>query len=292
MHFLEQRLRLPRGIAVLTTGGLAIVMLILLGSLVSSSIVRLSQNARQYQDRSRQLLERSVEMVPERLRDPLLEQLDLRVMLERTAGRVGSIIAGTTNAILGVLSQSFLVLVFVIFLLLGGGERPRSGLWREVEQRTQRYLLTKIALSAATGILVGTTLAILGVDLALVFGLLCFLLNFIPAVGSLIATALPIPVVAFMPEVSGLTILLAVAIPGAIQIGIGNFVEPRLMGDSLGLHPVALLLALIFWGTLWGVVGMLLAAPITSMAKILMERFPLTRPLAELMAGRLGAASA
>ena len=133
----------------------------------------------------------------------------------------------------------------------------------------------------------GLTLLILDVPLAMVFGLLAFLLNFIPNIGSAIATLLPLPVVLVDPQVSALSAILALAIPGAIQGVMGNVVEPRMMGDSLDLHPVAILMSLIFWGMLWGVIGMLLATPITAVLKIFLERFDGSRPLAELMAGRL-----
>ena len=80
--------------------------------------------------------------------------------------------------------------------------------------------------------------------------------------------------------------MLAIAVPAAIQAVMGNLVEPRMMGDSLDLHPVTILMSLIFWGMLWGVVGMLLATPITAVLKIFLERFEGTRPLANLLAGR------
>jgi AI-2 transport protein TqsA len=287
IQWLERQLRLPRGLAVLAALGLAIATGVLLAALVSGSLVRLAQDAPQYQERSRALIERGLEAVPEALRAPLLEQFELRPLLERTAGRVAPLIIGSANAILGIVSQFFLVLVFVLFLLLGEDRRPAAGIRGEVERRIQRYLGVKSALSALTGILTWIALAALGVDLALVFGLLAFLLNFIPAIGSIVAVLLPLPMVAFMPEVSGFTVLLALGIPGAIQLVLGNVVEPKMLGESLGLHPVAVLLALIFWGTLWGIAGMLLAAPITAVACILMERSELTRPIAGLLAGRM-----
>jgi AI-2 transport protein TqsA len=82
--------------------------------------------------------------------------------------------------------------------------------------------------------------------------------------------------------------LLAILIPGVIQLVIGNVVDPLVMGESLDLHPVAIVVSLIFWGMIWGVVGMLLAAPIAAILKLLLERLELTRPLANLLAGRLG----
>ena len=102
-------------------------------------------------------------------------------------------------------------------------------------------------------------LSALGVDLALVFGLFAFLLNFIPNIGSVIATLLPLPVVMFNPEITPSTAALALTLPAAVQLTIGNFIEPKLMGTSLDLHPVSILMALVVWGTLWGIVGMLLA---------------------------------
>ena len=76
-------------------------------------------------------------------------------------------------------------------------------------------------------------------------------------------------------------------VPGLVQITIGNGIEPLIMGGELDLHPVTVLLALIFWGLLWGLVGMLLAAPMTAVLRIVLERIHTTRPVAELLAGRL-----
>ena len=70
-------------------------------------------------------------------------------------------------------------------------------------------------------------------------------------------------------------------------MAVGNGVEPRLMGEGLDLHPLTILLALIFWGLIWGIVGMLLAAPITAILKIILARFETTKPMSEVLAGRL-----
>ena len=76
-------------------------------------------------------------------------------------------------------------------------------------------------------------------------------------------------------------------LPGAIQLAVGNLVEPMVMGENLDLHPVTILMSLIFWGLLWGIVGMLLATPIMAVLKIIFSRLEITRPIAELLAGRL-----
>ena len=82
---------------------------------------------------------------------------------------------------------------------------------------------------------------------------------------------------------------MAILIPGVIQFVIGNFIQPKLMGEHMQLHPVVILMALIFWGTLWGIVGAFLAVPLTSIIRIACDRHPFTRPVANLMAGRLDA---
>ena len=82
-------------------------------------------------------------------------------------------------------------------------------------------------------------------------------------------------------------VILAILLPLSVQLLIGNVIEPKVMGDTLGLHPVVLLMALVFWGVLWGLPGVLLAAPMTAIAKIVFERIEVTRPLAHVMEGRL-----
>jgi AI-2 transport protein TqsA len=235
-----------------------------------------------------QISEDVIEKIPKQFAG-LLASADFEELVRIPAGAVRYIFTNTSSALLDMISKSILVLVFVVFLTIGSGTRePATGTWSEIELRVRRYLLVKAIVSALTGLLVGGILGLLGVPLAMVFGLFAFLLNFIPSVGSIISTLLPLPVVLVSPEVSGLTAFLAIAIPGLIQMTIGNFIEPKVMGESLDLHPITILLMLIFWGMLWGIVGMLLATPITAVLKILFEKLETTRPIAELLAGRVG----
>ncbi|WP_143300823.1 AI-2E family transporter, partial [Candidatus Entotheonella palauensis] len=120
-----------------------------------------------------------------------------------------------------------------------------------------------------------------------VFGLFAFLLNFIPSIGSIIATLLPLPVVLVDPESSLTTVILAIGLPGSAQFLIGSLIEPKVVGGTLNLHPVTILLSLIVWGMIWGIVGMFLAIPLTAVMQIFLERFEHTAPIAELLAGRL-----
>ncbi len=281
-----RRLRVPRPLAVLVTLMLGVFLLAMLGGLISSSVRQLSANALAYQQNIEQLVEQVTSApILARLGLDAVSEFEIRSLVPTK--QLGSLLVGTTNAILDLLSKGFIVSIFLFFLLMGGALRgaTATGVRAEVERRIRRYILVQGLLSGATGVLVGGILAALGVPLAMVFGLFAFLLNFIPNIGSIIATLLPLPVVLVSPDVSGTVAVLAIALPALVQLGIGNVLAPKVLGDSLDLDPVTILLALMVWGALWGVVGMLLAAPITAVMKMLFERMELTQPLARLMAG-------
>lgn len=285
MHYLK----VPRSLAVVATLLLGFVILNLVATLISTSLSQLAANADSYQKQFTLLVERASSALP-------LEQFGIEPesfanpLSTIPTKTVGGMLVYVMSTLLNVVSKGFLVLVFLFFLLIGGHkvERSAGGVWEEVGVRIQRYIVTKTIMSGATGIAVGSILGVLGIDLAMVFGFFAFILNFIPSIGSLIATLLPLPVILFSPDVTATTAVLAIALPAVVQVVIGNFIDPRVMGESLDLHPVTILLALIFWGMIWGLVGMLLAVPLVAILKLLFERLEITAPLAHLFAGRLG----
>jgi AI-2 transport protein TqsA len=188
----------------------------------------------------------------------------------------------------GVLSGGGLVLIFVLFLLFGGrpGVRSEASLLGEIEARAQRYILQMVGFSALTGLLVWLALAAFGVDFAFAFGFIAFLLNFIPTIGPLLATVLPVPVVLLDPRLSVVEKVLALALPAAVQCAFA-VIQPRVQGKAQELHPVTTMAALVFFGSIWGVVGAALAVPVTGVIKIILSRVPTTRPVAEWMAGNV-----
>lgn len=196
-----------------------------------------------------------------------------------------------TNTLMDILSNGTVVLIFMFFLLLGGSssEIPRSGIWMDIESKIRSYLVTKTVISAITGAAYGLVLWFFGIPLAVVFALLAFLLNFIPNIGPIIACLLPLPLIVLSPDLSLTAMIAVITISSLIQFVSGNVIEPKIMGDSFELHPVAILLALMIWGMLWGIIGMILATPVIAAMKILFDRFERTRPLAELLAGRFDA---
>jgi len=278
-----ERLRFPRTLAVFCAILVALGILILLGLLISVSTKGLVDSAPIYQARLEASFTRWTSA---------LDSYGLDVGQDTLVGAIRKLpltdmIRGAAGLAIGWITSSLLVLVFLIYLLTGRRVRvQRAGLYGKMDRKIRRYIVTKIMTSATTGILVTLILLAFGLQLAVVFGILAFFLNFIPNLGSVVATLLPLPVALIQYE-SMWPVIGVVALPGLIQLSIGNGVEPVLMGHGLELHPLVVLLALLFWGLLWGVAGMFLAAPLTAILRLVLERFETTQPVAELMAGHL-----
>jgi len=147
-----------------------------------------------------------------------------------------------------------------------------------IHRRISDYLILKTIVSAITGVLSYFILIFIGVDFPMFWAFLIFILNFIPNIGSLIATLFPafIALVQFGSLGQFLLVLLGV---GAVQV-VGNFVEPKIMGTSLNLSPLVVILSLTFWGYICGIVGMMLAVPIMVIVVIVLAQFPSTRTAA------------
>lgn len=152
-----------------------------------------------------------------------------------------------------------------------------------ISEQVSRYLGTLALISFATGVCAWIVLTVLGVQLAAGWGVLTFLLNFIPTVGSIIATIPPVimAVIQFSPGFfKPLLVLLSLT---AIQITIGNIITPKVVGDRLGVSPVVILLSLLLWGMIWGIPGALLSTPIISIIKIVCENIPSLHSIAVLI---------
>ena len=154
-------------------------------------------------------------------------------------------------------------------------------LYNEVARQVQRYLGLKTVVGLATGALATMLLRILGVEFAFLCGILTFLLNFIPNIGSIIA-AVP-PILFALVQFGWGTAAMVAGGYLAINLFMANFVEIRLLGRSLGLSNLVIFLSLIFWGWVWGPAGALLAVPLTMIAKIFLESNPATRSVAILI---------
>lgn len=199
----------------------------------------------------------------------------------------------------GVLTMGLLVLLAVMFILAEAPSlqtklRVAFKPSREAEERIgqllkrlSRYMSIKTLTSMGTGVLIWGWLAFLGVDFAPLWGVLAFLLNFVPTIGSIIA-AVP-PVLLALVQLGVGEAALAAAGFMAVNIGIGNFVEPRVMGRGLGISTLAIFVSLLVWGWIFGLVGMFLAVPLTATLIAALDASPHTRPLAIMLGPDLSA---
>ena len=145
----------------------------------------------------------------------------------------------------------------------------------------QRYLIVKLALSAAYCILLGIWCAVWGVDSPLLWGIIAFGLNFIPFIGSILAA---IPPILFGLVEGGPTTAIGVASGYLmVNLAVDNIIEPRILGRAMGLTPLVLLLAMLVWGLVLGPVGAMLSVPLTMTLKLVLERDPELRKFAIMM---------
>lgn len=198
------------------------------------------------------------------------------------------------NSIGGLVRGLFLVILFVVFLLLEQEAFPKKIaalrlseerkeklrlIFEKINSAARSYIAVKTFVSFLTALFSYILLWFVGVDFALFWAFLIFILNYIPTAGSIIGTAFP----SFLAliQFDGFTPFLIVAIGVTIiQVGIGSFLEPRIMGDSLNISPLVVVISLVLWGLIWGIVGMLLCVPITIILIIIFAQFPSTRPVA------------
>ncbi len=215
-----------------------------------------------------------------------LRQIDIAGYIQVLAGSAGYFL-GTT----------ILIILYVGFLfaerghfsdklnrLIADTQRARHVdlVIDSIASNVRRYVLIKTLVSCLTGFIVFFVTWMAGLDFAETWGVLAFFLNFIPNIGSMIATALPVLVAvvqfAHWSEVLGLFLLL-----GVIQFSVGNLLEPMLMGRSLHLSSFVIILSLTFWGAVWGIVGMFLAVPIMVTVMIVCSHVPPLHPVAVLL---------
>jgi len=183
------------------------------------------------------------------------------------------------------LTNAFLIGLTVIFILIEIPVIDEEKMEKNqiIIQKIQHYFGIKTMTSLATGVAITIWLLIIGVDYPVLWGLVAFLLNFVPNIGSIIAA---IPAVLLALLMNGMSIaMLTIAGFVAVNVTIGNVVEPRVMGQGLGLRMLVVFVSLVFWGWVLGPIGMLLAVPLTMTLKIMLKNYEQTRPFALLLEG-------
>jgi AI-2 transport protein TqsA len=203
------------------------------------------------------------------------------------AGLIGGGVGFGKNLLLVVIYMLFIFAEQAIFRrkilsIAGDQQEDAEHVLDTIGQGIQRYLGVKTLISLVTGALCYAGLVALGVPWALLFGVLTFLLNYIPTFGSIIAAIFPIITVLAIGETVGRAAAVGVMYL-SINLTLGSYVEPKILGRELDLSPLVIVLSVVVWGTLWGVVGAFLAVPITSAIQIVLASQENTRPLAVLL---------
>ncbi len=210
---------------------------------------------------------------------------------------ISSFVFSLFNYSTGLLGTIFIIVVYAIFILLEEStfksklERvlphteafeEQFALIKKVEKSVSKYLGLKTLICLMTSILSYFALILVGVDFPVFWAFLIFILNYIPIIGSYVATFLPVTfaLLQFASFTPALILLLTV---GSIQVIIGNFIDPRIMGNNVNLSPLVIILSLSFWGAVWGVIGMFLSVPLMIIVLIVFSKIPRFKPLAILM---------
>jgi len=263
--------------------------LYIVGDVIVETIAGFVEDSQKYIPR----IDAQIERVYTRLgleEAPTLDSLELSAQLWAYSSEL---LNGFTDFARGLL----LVLLYVVFFLIEQGAFGKKmaalGLplqetnrltvvLNKVNDAMRTYLGVKTFTSMLTALLSWIVFYFVGVDYGLFWAFLVFLFNYVPTIGSITATLLPafLALVQFDTLTPFLIIIIGVT---AIQLLVGNLLEPRLMGDNLNISPLVVVLSLILWSMLWGVIGMLLSVPITVAIIIVCSQFDTTRPVAVLL---------
>ncbi len=285
-----QRKRIPSFLAALIIVSAIMLLLAAVGTVLGSSIAEFTAALPGYQARLDVMVDSVFEFVVKHLKGgESMESLGDMVDPGWAMGLVASIL----NSLKDVLTNTFLIIFTMIFMLLEVSsvatkveaafgrsaeslERPRAFL-----QNLGRYLGIKTVVSIATGICAGVLTWLLGLDFPLLWAMLAFLLNYVPTIGSIIAAvpAVLLALVQLGPGAAGATAMGF----AAINVAFGNVIEPRLMGYGVGISPLVVFVGLVFWGWVFGPVGMLLSVPLTMILKLALESDARTRWVAILI---------
>lgn len=282
-------IKMPRWLA--TTIGVILILFgaFLVGEIIAEQAAAVSNAVPRYQERLQNLFTEILAWLGDDMassaRDAL-NQVDVFSTVTAAAGSVGSILLSVG-----------LVGLYVMFLMIDQGSLPKKflALFPEPEEArdvtevmaamaasVRRYMWVKTLTSLMTGLASYTVLRLVGVDFAETLALIIFLLNYIPNIGSILGIVFP-AMIALVQFDTLAPFLIATPILIAIQVIIGNLVEPMLMGRSLNLSSFVIILALVFWGVIWGIPGMFLSVPITVVALIVCSHIRGARWIAILL---------
>lgn len=284
--------KIPESLLTLIASFLIFFVLALIVKMITNNIKLLSLNLPKYE----QNIDGLINMVNLNLDIDVLEYV--KGFTEET--NFSNLFKAILNSLSDIFSNAFLILIYVIFLILEEKvfeykinaiyKNPLQNshtktLLAKIDKSIARYLTLKTIVSVMTGVLSYFALLLIGIDAPVFWAFLIFLLNYIPTVGSLIATLFP-AVFAMLQFGDHSYFLIVLGSVGFVQILMGNLIEPKIMGHSLNISSLVVILSLSFWGFLWGIAGMILSVPITVIAIIMFAEIPQTRFIAIMLSER------
>jgi len=227
-----------------------------------------------------------------------IETQSLLSILQST--RVTEMLSSFLNISLSFIGKLLLTLLILVFIYLTYHNYPKLikkafdrnrayyifDIIKNINDQIMKYFLIKTFISAGTGLLTGIACAVLGIKFAVLWGFVAFLFNYIPYIGSIIAIILPI-VLSLLQFPHSYIPLIAAFLLIVIQLFMGNFLDPEIMGNQFNLSPILIIMSLFFWGYVWGIVGAFIAVPITAIIKIVLQNIDSMRPIAVLMSKRV-----
>jgi len=288
LYWLRSR-GVPTIFSVLLLVLIVIFVEMVLATLITSSMAEFSRTMPHYQERLHAMFKDMINW----LDGHGIEVTEKILMDQFDPGKLMRIAGNMLNNLFGMLTNTFMIILTLVFILFEASGftaklkavagKPDADMekYSQIVSGVNRYLALKTATSLATAALVSIGLGIIGVDFALMWGVLAFLLNFVPTVGSIIA-AVP-PVLLALVQLGIAPAATTAGLYLAINIGIGNILEPRIMGSGVGLSPLVIFISMTFWGWVLGPVGMLLSVPLTMTLKIGLGYSEKTRHIALLL---------
>jgi predicted PurR-regulated permease PerM len=280
---------IPKSLAITIIILTFLLIAFLIGLLVGTSVADFTLKLPQYQSK----LESQMQLLLEWLKNEEIIEPDFKITNEINPGSILVFVGNTLNQLSGLFADIFLIAFIVVFMLLEASSFPlklnkilkeSTEKMRRIEviyHKINRYIGIKTIISAITGILVYIVLLIIGVDYALLWGVLAFALNYIPNIGSILAAIPPLLLTIIQLGFwEALWVLVAYILINTIM---GNIIEPKFMGKGLGLSTLVVFISLIFWGWLLGPMGMLLSIPLTIAVKIILDSSEETRWLGILL---------
>ncbi|MBN2224577.1 MAG: AI-2E family transporter [Deltaproteobacteria bacterium] len=295
------RFKVPRFIAYFVVFGAIVGVIYVLGILVSINVSAFVERLPFYETRLTTITEQALMLIQRMItfdRWGLTKGIDLTAIdpfQYISLPKITSYIGASLGSVFDIVGVVFVILFFMVFILMEADRIPARVTWAygeanapeilavadDINTSVMKYLWVKTLINIATGLLTALVLGIGGIDFFILWGIMAFVLNYIPYVGSIFAVGFPfLMALVQISPLGALVILLCLIV---VHFSLGNFIEPKVMGRELNLSPLVVLISLAFWGWLWGFIGMVLAIPITATIKIVMEHIPATRNLARFM---------